>query len=107
MTTLPLTQDMVELRLPIREFVADGAPRTAVATRIGPNGIEIECPEAPPGRYAWVGVLLPDGSPIKALVEVMGVLGGGTGLRILARFKHLFPADRRALDRALAARIAA
>jgi len=107
MATLRLTEGMVDLRLPVREFLAAGEPGTATATRIGPNGIEIECPEAPPGRYAWVGVVLPDGSPIKALVEVMGILGSGTGLRVLARFKHLFPRDRRALDRALAGRMAA
>lgn len=103
----PLTQDMVDLSLPIGEFLAQGGPQTAMTTRIGPHGIEIQCREAPAGRYAWVGLRLPDGSPIKALVEVMGVLGGESGLRILARFKHLFPADRRALERALAARMAA
>ena len=107
MTTAPLTQGMMEVRLPIREFVARGAPTSATATRIGPHGIEVSCSHATSARYAWLGMQLPDGAAIKALVEVIGVLGAGEGVRMLARFKHLFPSDRRALERALAARMAA
>jgi hypothetical protein len=102
-----ITSGMVDLRIPIREFVAEGAPAGATATRLGPNGMELRCDQVPPGRHAWIGFDLPGGSPVMALAEIVGVAGDGGLHRVLVRFKHLFPRDRAAMAGFLDARAAA
>lgn len=101
-----ITAGMIDLTLPIREFLAEGAPAAATATRLGPNGLELRCDRVPPGRYAWLGFELA-GSPVKALGEIVGVMGEGGTNRVLVRFKHLFPRDRALLSGILDARAAA
>jgi hypothetical protein len=98
---------MVDAMIPIREFTADGAPVGAVATRLGPYGMELACDRVPPGRYAWLGFDLPTGIPVKTLAEIVGVVGDNGSSRVLLRFKHMFPRDRVAMDGFLTARAAA
>ncbi len=101
---------MVDATIPIREFTAEGAPAGAVATRLGPHGMELACDQVPPGRYAWLGFDLPSGDSIKTLAEIVGVVGeaGSAGRsRVLVRFKHVFPRDRVAMEGFLNARAAA
>jgi hypothetical protein len=98
---------MVDATIPIREFTAEGAPSGAVATRLGPHGMELACDQVPPGRYAWLGFDLPSGDSIKTLAEIVGVVGDAGRSRLLVRFKHLFPRDRVAMEGFLNARAAA
>jgi hypothetical protein len=101
-----ITAGMVDLTIPIREFTAEGAPEHATATRLGPNGLELRCDRVPPGRYAWLGFDV-DGGAVKALGEIVGVVGEAGSHRVLVRFKHLFPRDRALLCGVLDARAAA
>lgn len=98
---------MVDAMIPIREFTAEGAPSGAVATRLGPHGMELDCDRVPPGRYAWLGFDLPSGDSVKTLAEIVGVVGDSGRSRVLVRFKHLFPRDRVAMEGYLGARVAA
>jgi hypothetical protein len=98
---------MVDAMIPIREFAAEGAPAGAVATRLGPYGMELACDRVPPGRYAWLGFDLPTGTPVKTLAEIVGVVGENGTSRVLVRFKHVFPRDRVAMEGFLSARAAA
>lgn len=101
-----ITAGMIDLSIPIREFTAEGAPSAATATRLGMNGVELRCDQVPPGRYAWLGFDV-GGSPVKALGEIVGVMGEGGAHRVLVRFKHLFPRDRMLLAQVLDTRAAA
>ena len=98
---------MVDAMIPILEFTAEGAPSGAVVTRLGPYGMELACGQVPPRRYAWLGFELPTGDSIKALAEIVGVVGESGGTRVLVRFKHLFPRDRVAMEGFMNARVAA
>jgi hypothetical protein len=98
---------MVDATIPIREFTAEGAPQGAVATRLGPHGMELDCAQVPPSRYAWLGFDLPTGASVKTLAEIVGVVGDAGRTRVLVRFKHVFPRDRAAMDGFLNARAAA
>lgn len=67
--------------------------------RLGRRGLVFSFPWAlEAGRHAWVEVTLPTGKKIRPLVSVIQMTEQG----VAARFVHLFPEHRRALDTLLA-----
>lgn len=84
----------------IRAQVVLGDQRGSTAidvdgVKLGRRGLVFRFPWAiPEGRHAWVELLLPNGKKIRPLVAVLGHQQGLTS----ARFVHLFPEHRRALD---------
>jgi hypothetical protein len=86
---------MVETTFPLIETDGKARARDATALRLGPNGLEFAADAAPSGRFAWLQFTLPGmDEPMKALGEVVAVLGAAQGTRVLVRFKHLWPCDR-------------
>ncbi len=68
--------------------------------RLGRRGLVFRFPwYLPEGRHAWVELNLPTGKRIRPLVAVLGRSEDGL---TSARFVHLFPEHRRALDTYLA-----
>lgn len=81
-----------------RVVLGDARGSTALdvdGVKLGRRGLVFRFPWAlEAGRHAWVEVLLPSGKKIRPLVAVIGQVEGG----LSARFVHLFPEHRRALD---------
>ncbi|HRE92191.1 MAG TPA: hypothetical protein PK095_23955 [Myxococcota bacterium] len=84
-----------------RVVLGDQRGSTAVEVeriRLGRRGLVFQFPWAlEAGRHAWVELTLPTGKRIRPLVCVLQTSEGG----VSARFVHLFPEHRRALDAAL------
>lgn len=84
-----------------RVILGDQRGSTAVEVeriRLGRRGLVFQFPWAlEAGRHAWVELTLPTGKRIRPLVCVLQTTEGG----VSARFVHLFPEHRRALDAAL------
>ena len=85
-----------------RVILGDARGSTSVdvgGVRVGRRGLVFRFPWAlEAGRHAWIELLLPTGKKIRPLVTVIGPSEGG----LSARFVHLFPEHRRALDAYLA-----
>ena len=85
-----------------RVIVGDQRGSTAVDVdriRLGRRGLVFSFPWAlEAGSHAWVEVTLPTGKRIRPLVSVLQTTEAG----VSARFVHLFPEHRRALDASLA-----
>jgi hypothetical protein len=100
--TVPLI-NMVDSRFPIVECDGRTRERECTAVRLGPQGIEFLTEAVPSGRFAWLVFTIPGSAyRVKALGEVMAVIGGDGPSRVIMRFKHVFPRDRAAMDRFLA-----
>lgn len=101
-------EKMVESCFEVTEFDGLNRRRECRAVRLGPKGIELLTDVVPSGRFAWLEFNLPDsGYRIKALGEVMAVIGGDGPTRVIMRFKHVFPPDRVAMEHYLSPRLAA
>ena len=73
----------------------------ARALRVGRRGLILEVAgELALGSHVWVRVTLPDGTPIRPLVQVTG----HSDLGVACRMVHLFPNEQRLLDAYHAAR---
>lgn len=85
-----------------RVVLGDSRGSTAIDVeriRVGRRGLVFPFPWAlEAGRHAWVEIVLPSGKRIRPLVTVLQTTEAG----ISARFVHLFPEHRRALDAMLA-----
>jgi hypothetical protein len=88
--------------LAARVVLGDARGSTSVdvtGVKVGRRGLVFRFPWAlTPGSHAWIELLLPSGKKIRPLVAVLGQAEGGTS----ARYVHLFPEHRRALDAFLA-----
>ena len=99
---------MIEMKFPVTETDEPGRELQTYATRLGPDGMELDGRHVPPKRYTWLSFEIPGADhPVKALAEVVGVLAVDGANRVLVRFKHLFPRDRQALVGFVSARAAA
>jgi len=91
-----------EATLGARVILGDARGSTSVdvdGVKLGRRGLVFRFPWAiEAGRHAWIELLLPTGKKVRPLVTVIGPTEGG----ISARFVHLFPEHRRALDAYLA-----
>ncbi len=95
-------ENMIEAHIPMTEFDGRTREHAATAVRVGPNGIEFVAEQIPTGRFAWLEFMLPDtGYRVRALAEVMAVIAGDGPSHVIARYKHVFPRDRVALQRFL------
>ena len=87
-----------EVPLTARVIVGDSRGSTAVdvgGVKVGRRGLVFRFPWAiDAGRHAWIEILLPNGRKIRPLVAILGQTDDGTS----ARYVHLFPEHRRALD---------
>ncbi len=85
-----------------RVMLGDARGSTALdvdGVKLGRRGLVFKFPWALAiGSHAWVEVNLPSGKKIRPLVAVLSHADGSTS----ARFVHLFPEHRRALDSYLA-----
>ncbi len=82
--TLTLSQDGTQLQ----EFAA-------TVTAVGWRGLLLSAePGIQADAHAWVELPLPTGARIKPLVQLKPRVEGGA----TARFVHLFPSDRQALE---------
>jgi len=85
-----------------RVVLGDSRGSTAIdvdSIRLGRRGLVFSFPWAlQPGSHAWIEVTLPTGKKIRPLVSVIQTTEQG----VSARFVHLFPEHRRALDTLLA-----
>ena len=67
----------------------------ATVTALGWRGLVLRSEAlATPGAHAWIDLPLPTGKRIRPLVQLNPRVEGGT----TARFVHLFPRDRQALE---------
>jgi hypothetical protein len=98
---------MIEWNFPVAEYDGTRRVRDVSGVLLGPDGMEIRSEQVPSGRYAWLGFDLPDGRHVKALSEVVAVIADGATKRIRVHFKHLWPADRMAMEGFMEARAAA
>lgn len=87
-----------EPTLNARVVLGDARGSTAIdvdGVKLGRRGLVFRFPWAlEAGRHAWVEINLPSGKRVRPLVAVIGEADGA----ISARFVHLFPEHRRALD---------
>ena len=82
--TLTLTHDRVQTR-----------ELDATVTAVGWRGLLLGgAPDIADGAHAWVDMALPTGQTIRPLVQFTARAEGGA----TARYVHLFPADRQALE---------
>ena len=85
-----------------RVVLGDARGSTSVdvdGVKLGRRGLVFRFPWAlAEGSHAWIEVLLPSGKKVRPLVAVLGHADGTPS----ARFVHLFPEHRRALDAYLA-----
>ena len=67
----------------------------ASVTAVGWRGLVFDVDTCvDPGTHAWLDLALPTGKHIRPLVQLQPRVEGGT----TARFVHLFPRDRQALE---------
>lgn len=102
-TSAALVPSSLRARVPqatlsARVVLGDARGSTAIdvdGVKLGRRGLVFHFPWAlDAGRHAWVEINLPSGKKIRPLVAVIGQIDGG----LSARFVHLFPEHRRALD---------
>ncbi len=99
---------MIDCSFPVVEYQGHKPVRAADGIRLGPYGMEVRSDRLPPNRFAWMGFDLPGDRHVKALAEVVGVLGDDDAQnRVIFRFKHVFPSDRLVMSDFFQARAAA
>lgn len=103
-----ILDSMIDCSFRAVEYEGTKAVRDADGTRLGPYGMEVRSDRLPPNRFAWMGFDLPGGRHVKALAEVVGVVGDEEARnRVIFRFKHVFPSDRLVMSDFFQARAAA
>jgi len=99
---------MIDCSFHVVEYDGHKPVRDSDGMRLGPYGMEVRAERLPPNRFAWMGFDLPGGRHVKALAEVVGVLGDEDARnRVVFRFKHVFPSDRIVMSGFFQARAAA
>lgn len=94
-----ILDSMIDCAFPVFEYDGTRPVRGIDGTRLGPFGMEVRTDRLPPNRFAWMGFDLPGGRHVKALAEVVGVIGDSDERnRVILRFKHVFPSDRMVLS---------
>lgn len=98
----------IELNIPVIVTEAQGEQTEWILITIGLDGVEVKTHRPPKGRYVWLEFILPfNAYRIKTLCEIIETRMDGGHTNIFAKYKHIFPRDRKVMNEFVQARYAA